>query len=1133
IPESPDRLGDVPGVPYATALSVSGDVAFLAGTGVVVRYEVGACGSAPRLPCELRERERIPLSPGDVVPTSIVATPGAAYVAIGGGNEVALLGRVDGAYQVVARAYLPGGNIRAMERIRGALAVLVDAGSTSRLELRSFDDAALTLLGEVDGLPDGAFSLAAEGNRLLLGLGHQARLVDATELAAPAVVGSFASVSTSNDLLAVSLSGPWAWLGGDERLSWVDTTDGMVERTWAPVLPSSGQRVVVAAGVAAVTSPWELRLFHLPYPVTVGSTPVPGGALPPGGTVSVAVSPLLPQHLATSSTLSLWRGTTSIAGEPSNTGFTVGFTPSSELQPGALYTAEATLAATSAVGGGLRGPWRFPVVGGVADTLMRVDAITPDHGGLGGDLLVDLTGANLQSVSSVMFGGRPAPLQQAPSATLLRVRAPAAQVPGPVTVELRTDAGERLQVPGGFVYVAPLQVTGLSPSRLPLEGGWVALTGTGFTRGITVEVDGVTVPSNASSDSALSFLVPGGTAGYVTVELSQAGTAAVVLTNAVRRADTQPPSVVSWQPLEVAQGGFSVPLDTVFAVRFDEAINAESAALARLERTATGVAEPTTVTVDADGRGLTLVPSSPLPPTMSYRLSVAGITDLGGNPVLANSATQRTFRTVDTVPPSVGLVRRGSGRPVETGDLFTAQVDHVFDVTAEDDSRSLRALTLTVDGVSVPNPGNGFTYQWPLARAGSTSRLVAVAEDSAGNTAEYAVTVQVVNDVPPSVSITVPAVAQLTLEEGAPLNVSVSATDNTRLSSLELRLDGLSEKRVTGLNAASATLTHPLRMAPVGTAPVNRVLTALATDEGNLLGSSAPVTLTVTPDVTAPQVAFTSPLADVRVVSGSSVALAVDAVDNNPVRSVVFTVDGVEQAPLTLSPWVLRWSAPTVTESRQVVVSVRATDARGNTGTATRTLTVEPTDVPRVSIVSPGPGAEYTEGSALPVSLVVTGRGGAHRVRLWLDAQEVVLTGEPWSHTFTVPSVGMEGGYAVLRAVAEDVTGQQGAVSRRQIHIVDSGLPAPTVSVATSPEGPVFAGGSALAARVVASDATLTSHQLHVGGVALPATLAEDYVLPTSPEGAEVRLAALASGLGGTASADVTGTLAIFAGGAP
>ncbi|HZI13948.1 MAG TPA: IPT/TIG domain-containing protein, partial [Myxococcus sp.] len=941
IPESPASLGDVAGVPQATALTVSGDEAFLAGTGVVVRYELGQCGSAPRMPCELRERERIYLSPGDVVPTSVVATPGAAYVALGGGNELALLGRVDGGFRVVARTYLAGGNIRGMQRIRGALAVLVDAGSTTRLEVRSFDDAQLALLGQVEGLPDGAMAMAAEGNRLLLGLWNQARLVDVTELAAPVVVGSWTSDAPGNVLRTVALSGPWAWLGGTARMSWVDLTDGMVERTWAPVLEAYDQQAVVAAGVAAVASSTHVRIFHLPYPVTVGSSPRPGGALPPDGTVSVAVSPLLPLQLATSSTLGLRQGGAEVTGTPSRTGFTLGFTPDPALQAGVVYTAEAHLAPTSVLGGGLRGPWRFPVVGGVADTQMRVDALSPDHGGPEGALLVDITGANLQAVSSVLFGGRPAPLQQAPTATLLRVLAPASPVAGPVTVELRTDGGERLQVPGGFVYVAPLQVTGVAPTRLGLEGGWVTLTGTGFTLGTTVRVDGAAVPTSASSSTSLSFRVPAGAAGYVTVALAQAGTAPVVLSGAVRRADAQPPSVVSWQPLEVAQSGQNVPLGTQIGVRFDEAIDPETFTQARLVRVATGVTEPSTLTVDADNQGLTLAPVSRLSPTTHYRVSVVGVADVGGNVLTHPSVGQRTFRTVDTVPPTVSLVVRGTGRVVETGDLFTAQVSHTFEVRGEDDSRGLRFLRLTVDGVPVSGSGV-FTYQWPAASVGTTSRLVATAEDHAGNTADYAVTVQVVNDVPPAVSFTQPAVTQLTLEEGATLDVAVSATDNTRLSSMELRLDGASEKHVTGLTTASGTLTHRLRMAPVSGAPVERVLTALAMDEGNLLGNAAPVTLTVVPDTTGPQLVFTAPAENVRVAGGSSVMLAVEARDNSPVQSVVFSVDGVDLEPLTMSPWVTRWDAPVAAEARTVSVSVRATDARGNTGTATRTFTVEP-----------------------------------------------------------------------------------------------------------------------------------------------------------------------------------------------
>ncbi|HZI11033.1 MAG TPA: hypothetical protein VE153_11640 [Myxococcus sp.] len=190
---------------------------------------------------------------------------------------------------------------------------------------------------------------------------------------------------------------------------------------------------------------------------------------------------------------------------------------------------------------------------------------------------------------------------------------------------------------------------------------------------------------------------------------------------------------------------------------------------------------------------------------------------------------------------------------------------------------------------------------------------------------------------------------------------------------------------------------------------------------------------------------------------------------------------------------------------------------------------MEPASGPYVSITGPGALQEYTEGAALPVTLAVTARAGVRHVRLWLGEQEVVLTHEPWRHTFTVPLVGPEGGYGTLRAVAEDRAGQVSTQSLRQFRIRDSGAAAPVLTLATLPEGPLYTGGSTLVPQASATSATTVTHALQVGGE--PVAGGVDYVLPTGPESAAVRLSATASGLGGTASGELAGTLAVFAGG--
>ncbi|WP_208719352.1 Ig-like domain-containing protein [Corallococcus sicarius] len=900
------------------------------------------------------------------------------------------------------------------------------------------------------------------------------------------------------------------------------------ERTWAPVNGLSGARTLVVGGVAVAATASSMKTFHLPYPVTVGTVPLPGGELPPGGTVSVTLSPVMPPTAAAASTLVVKAvgSETAVPGSVVGTGWFRGFTPEPSLTVGAVYVAEAHLAASGVVGGHLRGAWRFPVVGGADGTEIALTGIAPDHGDVAGGTSVVLTGSNLEAVSKVYFGGKGVVPGADRSAVLLRVVTPAADVAGPVAVELETTTQKWLRWDGAFAYVAQPFVSGVMPATVSLEGGTVTFSGGRFTRGLSVFEAATPVKILALTGTSLTVEIAAGPAGPVALRLEQPGTPAVSLGALVSRADLRPPAVVSWSPTGT-QGGQSVPVASQFTVRFDEAIAPASAAQAKLQRTVTGLAVAATVTVDPDGRGLTLVPSEPLLQTTRYMLSVAGVTDLLGNALVQGGTA--SFRTVDGVKPVVEIVVKGSSRPVVAGDRFSAQTPWTFEVRATDDSGAVSARKLSLDGVDLTGSNGSFTYTWPAEKVDTSSQLVAWAQDAAGNTEQTPpVTVQVVNDLPPTVVFTEPGVAALTLEEGAPLNVVVSATDNTQVRSLELRLDDASLKFVT---APTGPLTYTLKAPRVVSGPEVHVLTARALDDAQLLGSTAPVMLTVTPDTTAPAVTFLWPSTDARVVSGTSMELRVSATDTNAVTSVRFVKDGEDLGTLSGPTWRMRWNAPTVTVPTPVTLVARARDARGNEGTATRTVTVEPVSSPQIAFAYPSAGSSYVEGTQVSVRAEAVAPAGIKEVRLALEGQEVVATrlvgSSLWDATFTAPAVGVEGGVATVRAVVRDEAGVE-STSIRQIKVTNSNAQTPTVALPVDLEGPVFAGGASASARATASMGATVHQQLFVadGGIA---TGSEGDVLPWGPEGAPVRFVAQASSLGGTVSAEAPGTLAVFA----
>ncbi len=1014
IPESPYELSRSAGVAEPTAISVLDGSAFLAGRGGVVRYALGTCGTAPRATCEPAEQERISLAPGDVAPTAIVATPGAAYVALGGANELVLLGRLNGAFEVVARTFLPSGNIRALDRVSGALAVLVESSTSTRLELRSYDDGALALLSSVEAMPRPAYDLAVDGNRLAVGAGNTVQLLDASELDAPHVEGSW---TAEGAVRAVSLLGPWAWVNTSGRGVWLDTTDGVVERTWAPAL-SYAQQMALVGGVAVATDASRLRLYELPYPVLSGTNPRPGAALAPGAVVTASVSSRLPLEVAANSHLSLFDDGGPIAGDASVSGASVRFAPAAPLVAGQRYTASLTLAPTPFVGGNARAPYRYALLGGRPATGILVGSVSPDHGPVAGNFAVELVGEGLAQVTEVRFGAAVAPLLEPASDSRLLVQAPAAVAAGPVTVELSTSAGETFRLEGGFSYVAPFAVSAITPARVALEGGWVTATGTGFTQGLQIRVNDAVVATRTLTATSIDFLVPAGAPGYVSVAFSQPGLAPLLFTQSVRRADTQPPAVVAWEPMD--QVGYqNVPLDAVFTVRFDEAIDPASVGNAKLLRTS-GSVVASTVAIGADGSSLTLRPSAPLTSAGSYTLAMGGIADLGGNAI---SSANKGFRAVDVVAPTVSV--RIAGREVAQGDTFAGNVVWPFEVLATDDA-GVRTTSLSIDGVAVPRSGDGkYRYQWPLSAAGTSSELVAIASDWSNNERRLSLTVTIVSDVPPTVSFSQPAVTELTLEEGGSLQAAISATDNSKVASIELRLDGVSQKRSTGLTAATASLSHTLRMAGVSSAPETRILTALAIDDAGLVGSAAPIAITVTPDATAPAVAFASPLDGAHLLAKMPVDLRATVTDTNPIRSVTFKVDGEVVATKSDGRWSTAWTVPDLTVARPAVLRIEATDARGNVGFAERTVTLEPPAMkPMVSIDGPTDNGVVYEGNSVRVTVSPSAPRGIRQVLITFDGKQASLNGYPWYYDFVAPTVGPSGRRIVVTAVTEDRAGE-------------------------------------------------------------------------------------------------------------
>ena len=214
---------------------------------------------------------------------------------------------------------------------------------------------------------------------------------------------------------------------------------------------------------------------------------------------------------------------------------------------------------------GTSGPLTFtyvPVDGGGdgdAPTLLSLD---PDQGPVGGGTAVTITGTGFTPGTTVSVDGSDpiTPTSISTDGTTIVFSTPA-HVAGGVPVTVTNDAGTN--APLTFTYVAapagaPTLIS-LDPDQGPVGGGTlVTITGTGFTPGSTVSVDGSApvTPTGISTDgTTLTFTTPAHVAGAVPVTVTNASGTSAPLTYTYVAAPAAAPVLTSLDPDQGPVGG--------------------------------------------------------------------------------------------------------------------------------------------------------------------------------------------------------------------------------------------------------------------------------------------------------------------------------------------------------------------------------------------------------------------------------------------------------------------------------------------------------------------------------------------------------------------------------------------------
>lgn len=231
---------------------------------------------------------------------------------------------------------------------------------------------------------------------------------------------------------------------------------------------------------------------------------------------------------------------------------------------------------------------------------------------------------------------------------------------------------------------------------------------------------------------------------------------------------------------------------------------------------------------------------------------------------------------------------------------------------------------------------------------------------------------------PPAVRITSP-IAGETVTEGTTLPVTVEATDDVAIVSVDLLVNG--QVASTGVNKFNLKV-------PVGAS--NLTLSARATDPGGNVGTAADVVVNVVPDSTPPTVSITSPTPGETVREKAVLPIIVDAADNFVVASVDFLINSQVVFTTTTAPYQFNFTVPLGVTS--LTVGARATDLSGNISAAEDVVvSVVPDRPPTAEITAPTSGETVMERATVAVIVQATDDVAVAAVDFLLNG-EIVFT---------------------------------------------------------------------------------------------------------------------------------------------
>ncbi len=273
----------------------------------------------------------------------------------------------------------------------------------------------------------------------------------------------------------------------------------------------------------------------------------------------------------------------------------------------------------------------------------------------------------------------------------------------------------------------------------------------------------------------------------------------------------------------------------------------------------------------------------------------------------------------DNIAPTVTLTNptNGANLSVGTSAFLSAIVNDNIGVSIVDFLVNGSLLCTDLDAP--------YSCIWNVPNSVGSHAIVARARDYSNNIQEHIITVNSVDTVAPSVSITNPTNGA-NLAIGSSVLFSATSSDNIGVTSVEFYVNG-------SLLCTDITAPYSCNWSVPNTLSSYTLMAKAYDTSSNMSQTSISVNSV---DTVAPLVSFTYPTNGGMIPKNSTITMTATATDNLSVADVKFYVNGVLKCTDTVAPYSCNWFVPKQ-KGINYTFNAKATDTSGNIGQSTVT----------------------------------------------------------------------------------------------------------------------------------------------------------------------------------------------------